>query len=216
VERPVAPPARKPPAPRRPSIAIPSERPAWLVPAAAAVVVILLLGIGSIFLISKLRGGTSGGGNPATSPSAKSSPHASPSPSSVAIHDVPAVAPASAGQVQSVQFCTSDTPCPFTGDKDTSCTINGPCSVDVGVIFTTTYTGAYSYDVMYFDRCTGAAPTTLLTHKDTAKGFKIGEPAQVLNLQLPTGAKSAAIFVVTRTPAAAQSAPLKLGADSCA
>ena len=213
--RPATPQRKTPPA-RRPSIGLPSERPAWLAPAAVAVIVILLLGIGSIFLISHLRGSSSPGPTATASPSSKTSPHASPSPSTVALHDVPTLAPASAGQVQSVQFCTTATPCPFTGDKDTNCAINGPCSVDVGVIFTTTYTGPYSYDVMYFDRCTGDAPTTLLSHSDSSRGFKIGEPAAVLNLQLPSGAKSAALFVVTRTPAGAQSAPLKLGADSCA
>ena len=213
--RPAVPP-RKPPPARRAPISIPAERPAWLAPAAVAVIVVLLLGIGSVFLFSHLRGGSGGGPVARTSPSAKASPHASPSPSSVTLHEVPTLAPASAGQIQSVQFCTTATPCPFTGDKDTNCVINGPCAVDVGVIFTTTYTGSYSYDIMYFDRCTGTAPQTVLSHSDTSLGFKIGEPPTLLNLQLPGGAKSAALFVVTRTPAGAQSAPLKLGADSCA
>lgn len=208
-------PVRTPPAARRPAISLPSERPPWLVPAAVAVVILILLVIGGGVLASHLHGSPSGSGNPATSPSAKTSAHASASPTSVALHEIPTLAPATAGQVQSVQFCTAATPCPFTGDKDTNCTIDGPCTVDVGVIFTTTYTGTYSYDIMYFDRCTGTAPVTLLSHQDTSKAFKIGEPATVLTVQLPPGGKAAALFVVTRTPAGAQSAPLKLGAESC-
>lgn len=208
-------PTRRPPPARRPAISLPPERPAWLVPAAVAVIVILLLGAGSIFLVSKL-GSSNGGGHAATTtPSAKASAHASASPSSETIHQVPTLAPAAAGQIQSVQFCTTATPCPFTGDKDTNCTINGPCALDVGVIFTSTYTGPYSYDIMYFDRCAGGEPQTLLSHSDSSRAFKIGEPASLLNVQLPANAKSAALFVVTRTPAGAQSAALKLGADSC-
>jgi hypothetical protein len=180
------------------------------------VVIVLLLGIGGGILISKLRGQSGNPGVALSSPSPKTSPKSSPSPSAATVHEVPTLAPATAGQVQSVQFCTAATKCPFTGDQDTNCVINGPCTVDVGVIFTTAYTGSYSYDIMYFDRCTGAAPTTLLTHVDTSKGFHIGEPATVLTVPLPTGAKSAALFVVTKTPAGAQSTPLQLGPASCA
>jgi hypothetical protein len=179
-------------------------------------VVVILLGIGTGILISKLHGTSGNPGVAITSPTAKTSPKSSPSSSTASLHEVPTVAPATAGQVKSVQFCTAATPCPITGDKDTTCDLGGPCTVDVGVIFTSAYTGGYSYDIMYFDRCTGAAPVTLLTHQDSSKGFKIGEPASVLTLQLPAGAKAAALFVVTKTPAAAQSAPLDLGASSCA
>jgi hypothetical protein len=209
-------PARIGPTARRPAFAIPSERPSWLVPAAVAVVILILLGVGGGILISKLRGQSGNPGVAIGSPSARTSPKTSATPSTATLHEVPTLAPATAGQVQSVQFCTAATKCPITGDTDTNCTLNGTCTVDVGVIFTTAYTGSYSYDIMYFDRCTGAAPTTLLTHQDTSKGFKIGEPATVLTVQLPSGAKSAALFVVTKTPAGAQSPPLPLGADSCA
>jgi hypothetical protein len=211
-----APPLRKPPpGPRRPVVRTPFKRPSWLVPAAAAVVVLILLGIGGTILISHFRG-SSAGPTAHTSPSTKTSPKTSPSSSPLTIHDVPVLAPSTAGQIKAVQFCTSATPCPFTGDKDTTCDLSGPCTVDVGVIFTAKYTGPYSYDIMYFDRCTGDAPTTLLSHSDTSNGFLIGEPAKVLTLQLPPGAKAAAIFVVTKTPASAQSPALNLGSDSCA
>jgi len=209
-------PARKPYVPRPPSSGgRPSERPPWLIPAAVAAAIVVLLGIFGVIVLAGR--GNNPVGQVHTTPSAhpSSSPKASPSPSASAIHEVPTLAPATAGQVKAVQFCTTSTPCPFTNDKDTVCTLGGSCAVDVGVIFTSAYTGKYSYDIMYFDRCTGEAPATLLSHPDSSTGFTIGEPAALLNLQLPTGAKSAALFVVTRTPAVAQSAPLLLGADSC-
>ena len=208
-------PARKPYVPRPTSSRIPSERPAWLVPAAVAVAIVLVLGIVGVIVLAGR--GNNPVGQVHTTPSAHptSSPKSSPSPSAATIHEVPTLAPATAGQVRTVQFCTTSTPCPFTNDKDTACTLGGSCAVDVGVIFTSAYTGKYSYDIMYFDRCTGEAPTTLLSHPDSSTGFTIGEPAALLNVQLPSGAKSAALFVVTRTPAVAQSAPLLLGADTC-
>jgi hypothetical protein len=186
------------------------------VPAAVAVAIVLLLGIvGVIVLASRGNNNPVGQVHTTPSPHASSSPKASPSPSAGTIHDIPTLAPATAGQVKAVQFCTTNTPCPYTNDKDTACTLGGSCAVDVGVIFTSAYTGKYSYDILFFDRCTGATPTTLLSHPDSSTGFTIGEPAALLNLQLPAGAKSAALFVVTQTPAMAQSAPLLLGADSC-
>ncbi|HXN91029.1 MAG TPA: hypothetical protein VN906_06050 [Candidatus Sulfotelmatobacter sp.] len=209
-------PVRKPYVPRPASSrGVLSERPPWLVPAAVAVAIVLLLGIVGVIVLAGR--GHNPVGQVHTTPSAhpSSSAKASPTPSTGTIHEVPTLAPATAGQVKAVQFCTTSTPCPFTNDKDTACTFGGSCAVDVGVIFTSAYTGTYSYDIMYFDRCTGDAPTTLLSHPDKSTGFTIGEPPALLNLQLPTGAKSVALFVVTRTPAVAQSAPLLLGSDTC-
>src|SRR5216684_2928855 len=74
-------PARKPTAPRRPVRDQPTERPPWLVPAIAAIVLILLIGVGG-GIFAATRGGSSnnnnnnGGGTP--SPSAKTSPKTSP------------------------------------------------------------------------------------------------------------------------------------------
>lgn len=209
-------PTRKPSVPRPPSRGgLPSERPPWLIPAAVAAAIVILLGIFGVIVLAGRGNNPVGRVHTTPSPHASSSPKASPSPSAGTIHEIPTLAPATAGQVKAVQFCTTSTPCPFTNDKDTACTLGGSCAVDVGVIFTSAYTGKYSYDILFFDRCTGATPTTLLSHQDSSTGFTIGEPAALLNLQLPAGAKSAALLVVTQTPAMAQSAPLLLGADSC-
>src|ERR1700694_1565108 len=209
-------PVRKPYVPRPASSrGVLSERPPWLVPAAVAVAIVLLLGIVGVIVLAGR--GHNPVGQVHTTPSAhpSSSAKASPTPSTGTIHEVPTLAPATAGAVKPVQFCTTSTPCPFTNDKDTACTFGGSCAVDVGVIFPSAYTGKYSYDIMYIAGCTGDAPTALLSHPDKSTGFTIGEPPALLNLQLPTGAKSVALFVVTRTPAVAQSAPLLLGSDTC-
>jgi hypothetical protein len=209
-------PTRKPSVPRPPSRGrLPSERPPWLIPAAVAAAIVILLGIFGVIVLAGRGNNPVGQTHTTPSPHASSSPKGSPSPSPGTIHEIPTLAPGTAGQVKAVQFCTTSTPCPFTNDKDTACTYGGSCAVDVGVIFTSAYTGKYSYDILFFDRCTGATPTTLLSHPDSSSGFTIGEPAALLNLQLPAGAKSPALFVVTQTPAMAQSAPLLLGADSC-
>ncbi len=212
-----APTPRRTAAPRPTIAESPSGRPPWLVPVAIAVVAIILLGAGGLYVASHFGKTTTSGptatASPGTSPKASPKP-GSPTPS-IGIQPLPTLGPPSAGQIQGVQFCSQSTPCPFTGDTDTRCQLPGPCAVDVGVVFTALYTGNYSYDVMIFDRCTGGTPTVLLTVPGTANNFRIAEPNSLLNVPLPSGIKAAYLFVVTRSPAVAQSPGLQLGPSTC-
>src|SRR5579859_856029 len=111
------PPVRRPLAPRRPAQGgLLSERPTWLVPAAVAVVVILILGIVGLILVSHRPG--SGGGVASTSPSAKTSPKTSPKASPTSNGSplaVPTYAPASADPITKVIICSTATPCNISG-----------------------------------------------------------------------------------------------------
>src|SRR5207249_9692589 len=98
---PIAAPARKPSVARPPSRGGPlSERPPWLVPAAVAVAIVLLLGIVGVVILN--RGGSTPTAQVHTTPSAhasgtpKTSPSASPTATGHAPQTVPTYAPASA------------------------------------------------------------------------------------------------------------------------
>ncbi|HZQ50275.1 MAG TPA: hypothetical protein VFB69_08205 [Candidatus Dormibacteraeota bacterium] len=209
-------PARKPS--RRPSLDVPSERPRWLIPAAVAVVLLLVLGSAGVYLASHR-----GNNNTTTaqkSPHPTASPKASPSPTNV-LQQVPVYAPSNAAPIKSIQFCTAATPCVAPGlpkATDTNCPqVGARCTVDVGVFYSPSYGGPVSYVLKLFDRCAGT--TTDLPGRSSTAGnsqfpkFSVSEISTTVTL--PAGAKSAALVAVTTAPSAVQSAPLFLGAASC-
>ncbi len=199
-------PARQSTVARRPAGGgIPGERPSWMIPAIIAVVVILLLGVtGTIILLGH---GKSSGATASHSPSPKTSPKASPSasPTQQGPLAVPNYGPATAAPVTSIAF--------LTDAADTSCTLNGSCKVTVEMKFSSPQRSDVAYTLKFFDRCTGTT-TDLPGSHFTPPGFTRVDITAVVNM--PTGAKSAALVAVSTTPAAAASAPLLLGSDSCA
>jgi hypothetical protein len=194
----------------------PRERPAWLIPAAIAVVVLLLLGIvGGIFLAT--RGGTPGGvATKSPSPRATASPRVSPTPTSTGGPlAVPTYAPAAAAPITNVAFCIQAThPCGsnVAAADYTNCKLTGPCKVMVEIKFSTVQNSKVAYILKFFDRCTGVT-TNLPGPSFVPTGFnRVDLQKQVI---LPAGAKSAALVAVTTNPTAAASAPLLLGSETC-
>jgi len=214
ISAPAPTPARKPPAPRRPAHDQPSERPAWLVPAAAVIVVLLLLGVGGgIFLAG--RGGSPNNHVATTSPKAspKASPRTSPSPPAITGPlPVPTnYAPAAAAPITGVVFCSSGQ-C-ADPSSNTSCTLGGSCKVTVEIKFSSVQRGDIAYILKFFDRCTGTT-TDLPGNHFTPPGYITVDITAVVSL--PTGVKSAGLVAVTTSPTSAASAPLLLGGSSCA
>jgi|GEM_PF-1083707 len=212
-------PARKPPAPRRPVRDQPTERPPWLVPAIAAIVLILLIGVGGGIFAATRGGSTKTGGTP--SPSAKTSPKASPkaSPSGTTLLAVPAYAPEASPPITKVQFCLPQAPCQGATSADTNCTLNASCHVDIGIYYDAAV-GQLTYSVNFFDRCTGTT-TTIFKRTDTPNpAFRIFLPAPNggFPVTLPS-AKAGAIVVLAQagTAQAASAAYFLPGsAESCA
>ena len=195
----------------------PRERPGWLVPAAIAVVVLLLLGIaGGIYLATRPSGN---GGVATRSPSpapTKATPKASPTPTTTGgLLAVPTYAPASTSPVTNVAFCVQPTHVcgsNVTSGEYTSCRLNSSCRVMVEIKFSTAQNSKVAYILKFFNRCTGVT-TNLPGASFVPTGFnRVDLRAQVT---LPSGAKSAALVAVTTNPSAAASAPLLLGSDSC-
>jgi hypothetical protein len=208
-------PARKP-APRRPAGDMLSGRPGWLIPAAIAVVVLLLLGIGAVVLTH--RGGT-------TNPQAQTSPHASASPKASAsptnaIHEPTAVAPFAAAPLASVQFCQSSDPCKFGTTQDFKCELNSSCHIDLG-IYLNANASQVTYQVQFFDRCTGETRTLFGPKTDHVNNQRAWLPAPVGGwpVTLPS-AKAAVVYIVvtvtgTSTTIQSQFYTLPGSADSC-
>ena len=74
----------------------------------------------------------------------------------------------------------------------------------------------YSYIVKFFDRCSGQ--TTDLPGANTttpATGYIVAIPTDHLAVAIPSGVRSGALIAVSQTPAAAASAPLLIGGNSC-
>jgi hypothetical protein len=223
----VPPPVRRPAVPRPPigGGGVLAERPPWLVPAAVAVVIVLILGIVGIKLLS----GRSTGppvAQTSASPSAHASgsPHATPStsPSGKAPLPVPTTfGPSSADPVKSVQICTVASPCNIPGasaETATSCDLSS-CKIEVAMYFTSVQKSVpYSYIVKFFDRCTGQTTDLPGPSATTpASGYIVAIPNDHVAVSIPSGVKSGAIVAVSQTPAVAASAPLLLGSqDSCA
>jgi hypothetical protein len=210
--------------PKRPSDDRSPERPPWLIPAAAAVVVILLLGILAFALTHRgtgSNGGPTATASPGTTPksSPKASPKTSPSPTGGAALAVPTFSPTSADQITKVQFCSTATPCPIgagiTPETATACTLSS-CSVEVAIYFSAQQKVPVSYTFKLFDRCTGQTTDLPGPPAYTPPGYAVVIPRDKFIVTLPAGLKSAALVAVSQVPAVAYSAPLLLGPDSCA
>lgn len=189
----------------RPAYREPSERPAWLLPAIAAIAILLLLGVGGgIFLAS--RGGSSkhtAVTSPKTSPKVtpKTSPKVTPRPSGIAA--VPTYAPTASAPLTSVQFCTPQAPCKGGTTQDTNCQLNGPCHVDIGIYWANVSLPSLTYSIEFFDRCTGQSKTVFKqtrTPPSINRSF-IPAPPGGFALTLPS-AKVAALVAVAQTGAA--------------
>ena len=204
----------------------PSERPGWLIPAAVAVVVLLLLGIGGFVLVSS-RNHPSGGGpvaqtspSPKATGSPKTSPAQSPSPTGKSPLAVPTTfGPASADPITKVQFCTTANSCPIQqgtpNETGTACDLN-KCTVEVAVYFSSPQKSVpVAYNLKFFDRCTGQ--TTDLpgpTSTTGSVGWIVIIPSDHWGVNIPSGVKSGALIAVAQKPSVAASAPLMLGSDT--
>jgi hypothetical protein len=198
------------------------DRPPWLVPAAVAVVIVLLLGIVGIFVLSH-RGGPTVAGQPHTTPSAhaSSSPHATPSasPTNKGPLAVPNYGAASADPVKAVQICSAASPCNIPGssaESATACDVSS-CHLEVAIYFTAVQKSTQvSYVVKVFDRCTGQ--TTDLPGPSTttpSSGYIVAIPTDHWPVSIPSGIKSGAVVAVAQNPAVAASAPLLIGGEAC-
>jgi hypothetical protein len=185
-----------------------------LVPAAIGVVILLLLGVGGgIYLAT--RPGSTGGVVTHTPSPPKPTPRTSPTPTSTAGPlAVPNYGPASATPVTNVAFCIQPTHlCQgLTASDYTSCRLGSSCKVMVEIKFSTPQNSKVAYIVKFFDRCTGTT-TDLPGGNFTPSGFTRVDIQKVITL--PVGTKSAGLVALTTSPAAAASAPLLLGSDSC-
>ncbi len=229
---PPAAPARAPtppPAPRRPTVPRPrlggigpAERPPWLVPAAALVLVVILLGIFGVVVLGRLAGNGNVASRATPSGHASTSPKGSPSssPSGKVPQTVPTFGPASAAPVTKVQFCTAATPCKIAvgiaDETATNCDLNTSCSVEVAIYFSSGQKVPVHYDLKFFDRCTGQTTDLPGPPDYTPPGFAVVIPRDHWTVNLPSGVKSGALVAVTSKPAVAASAPLLLGSqESC-
>jgi hypothetical protein len=216
-------PIHRPVAPRRPIGDVPSGRPPWLVPAAVAVVVILLIGI--IFVFVSRRGGspgtasTSPGAHASGSPKSSPKPSSNPSPSAKTPQAVPNFGPASADPITKVIICSTATPCAINGspsEEATACDLSS-CRLEVGIYFSKGQNVPVSYIVKLFDRCAGTTTDLPGPNPYTPPGYAIVIPSDKWPVAIPSGMKSAALVAVAQQPAVAASAPLLLGSDtSCA
>jgi hypothetical protein len=198
----------------------PSERPTWLVPAVIGVVLLLLLGTGGFILAH--RGSSTPNPVATNSPSAKTSPKTSPkaSPSATTVPlAVPDFGPASAAPITKVLFCSTDTPCNIGGgnpaETATACDLNS-CKVEVGIYFSAPQKVPVAYIIKFFDRCTGTTTDLPGPNPYTPPGYVVVIPTDHWAVAIPSGVKSGAIVAVAQQPGVAASAPLLLGADSCA
>jgi hypothetical protein len=200
-----------------------ADRPQWLVPAAVAVVIVILLGIVGVWILSHRGGGPSvGQTNTTPSPHATASPHGTPSssPTNKGPLAVPTTyGPASADPVKSIQICTTASPCNIPGstaETGTVCDLSS-CRLEVAMYFTAVQKSTnVSYTLKFFDRCTGQ--TTDLPGAGTttpSSGYIVAIPTDHLAVNIPTGVKSGALVAVSQSPAVAASAPLLLGGNSC-
>jgi hypothetical protein len=216
-------PVRKP-ASRRPSIDILSERPAWLIPAAIAVVVLLVIGTVGVIFLNRGKGGHLASSSPSPT---RSSPKPTSSPTGVALLPIPNYGPTVNPPLTSVKFCTPSAPCVFGGGvapaTDTNCTLSGPCHIDMAATWSGNTVNTLTFSIEFFERCNnpGGTSTTVLqrTYQNVGRFRPTYDPAPAggFAVSLPSGAKAAALVVIADTGTVkAASAPLLLGADSCA
>ena len=201
-----------------------SERPPWIIPAAVAGVVIILLGIFGVVVLPRLTGGNNNTAS-VTSPSPhatatpKGSPSASPTGGGGRVQTVPTYAPLSAAPVSRLQICTPASPCDIPGaaaESATACDLSS-CRVEVAFYFTAVQKSVpISYTLKFFDRCTGQTTDLPGTKATTpASGWIVGIPNDNLAVSIPRGVKSGALVAVSQQPAVAASPPLQLGPESC-
>ncbi len=187
-----------------PSYREPGERPGWLLPVIAGVVILLLIGIGGGIYLATHHGTTTAVVTRTPTPP-KPSPKASPTSTSTGggPQAVPTYAPASAPPVTSVVFL-----------PDTACKLNGPCKVDIEMKYSRAQSGTLGYTLKFFDRCANTTKDLSGRSFKPSTGFIRADPG-FQTITLPAGAKSAALVAVSTTPAVAASAPLLLGGDTC-
>ncbi len=216
-------PARRPTVPRPPSrgAGLLDDRPPWLVPAAVAVVIVVLLGIfGVIVLAKRNNGGPTGQVHTTPSPHASGSPKGSPnaSPSTKTPLAVPNFGAASADPITKVQFCTTATPCKIAvgvpDESATACELNS-CTIEVALYFTSGQHVPVKYDLKFFDRCTGTTTDLPGPPAYTPPGYAVVIPRDHWAVSIPAGVKSGALVAVASQPSVAASAPLLLGGDGC-
>ncbi len=203
IPRAPAPAPAKKPAPRKKRDddgGMPSGRPRWVLPAAIGIVLLLILGGGGAYALSRAGGTTTGVAN--TSPSAKPSSKSSPTPTNV-LKGVPVYAPAAAAPITSVTIDPANSSCAQIG---------GSCKLEVDIKFSSVQRGNVSFIIKYFDRCAGTTQD-LPGASFTPPGFNVVILDKTVTL--PAGPKSAAVVAVTQSPSMAASAPITLGADSC-
>lgn len=170
------------------------ERPRWVVPAAIGIVVLLVLGGGGAFALSKL-GGASSSHVANTSPTANPSHKASPTPTN-ALREPQPVAPLAAAPLASAQFCQTSNPCRGGITQLFNCQLPGPCKLDIG-IYLSGNAAQVTYQVQFFDKCTGDTKTILGPKTDNVNNQRIWLPAPSNGwaVTLPT-AKAAAVYVL--------------------
>jgi hypothetical protein len=96
--------------------------------------------------------------------------------------------------------------------------------VEVALYFSSEQKGLAHYDLKFFDRCTGQTtpiqgPSDVDMSKVRAAGLIVAIPGPASGkfpVTIPAGVKSGALVAVASKPAIAASAPLLLGADTCA
>lgn len=219
-------PARKPTVPRPPTRGGGGpgfERPPWLVPAAVAAAIVVLLGVFGVIVLAG-RGQptpnhvaqTSPSGHPTQSPTG----HPTSTPTGKAPAAVPSFGPASADPVTKVQFCSTATPCKIAqgvaDETGTQCDLTS-CSVEVAIYFSTGQKSPVHFNLKFFNRCTGDTVDIAGPPAYTPPGYAVVIPRDKWQVSLPAGVKSGALVAVSDQPTTAASAPLLLGSqDSCA
>jgi len=203
-----------------------AERPPWLVPAAVAVAIVILLGIFGVIVLANRGGGSiTGGTHPTPSAHTSTSPGTSPgtspsaSPTTKGPLAVPNYGPASADPITKVQICTTASPCNIPGstaETGSACDLSS-CRVEVAIYFSAVQKSTQvSYTIKFFDRCTGVTTDLPGPSATTpASGYIVAIPTDHWPVSIPSGAKSGAIVAVAQKPAVARSQPLLLGADTC-
>lgn len=216
-------PARKPPVARPPYGREPSERPGWLIPAAVAGVVVILLGIGGVVLVNSRS--TSGGPGPTAHATPSKKPTASPpkgSPSASPTGQAPLAVPntfgpASAAPLTKIQFCTTATPCPIQqgtpAETATACDLNS-CFIEVALYFSSGQKVPVKYDLKFFDRCSGLTTDLPGPSPYTPPGYAVVIPRDHWQVNIPSGVKSGALIAVASQPTTAASQPLLLGSET--
>ena len=222
VATPFEPPVRRPSVPRPSPSGLQGERPPWLIPAAVAAAIVVLLGVFGVIVFAG-RGASNNHNVAQNSPTAhpSGSPHASPtsSPSSKTPQTVPSFAPASADGLTKVQICTTATPCKIAvgiaDETATACDLNS-CTVEVAIYFSSGQKVPVHYNLKFFDRCSGLTTDLPGPPAYTPPGYAVVIPRDHWQVSLPAGVKSGALVAVTDQPGTAASVPLLLGStDSC-